>query len=163
MKRAKRHEPPARFEGWANFLRRPDGTFRPLPVVYEDRVGATEDCDPDEVTRPVVVTLRPYMTDAEVIDAVRADHLHANIADATIRRVHWDGATVDPGGSLFGPGPYLKVPADRQFNTRGDTERVTIRVYAPARLRRKLAAKWVGTPVALPPTKRLRRARADTA
>jgi hypothetical protein len=74
------------------------------------------------------------MTDAEVIAAIRKDHLKANIAEYESHyAVHWDRARVDPGGTIFGPGPYLKVPVSY-----GGDELV-IRVYPPARLRRRLA------------------------
>lgn len=72
------------------------------------------------------------MTDAEVIAAIRKCHLKANIADYEHDTVWWAGATVDRGGTIFGPGPYLKVPVTNQGIT------ITIRVYPPARLRRKL-------------------------
>lgn len=84
------------------------------------------------------------MTDADVIAAIRRQHLKANI-DHWQRLVgyeevvlRWDQATVDPGdgASLWGLGPYLHLPVDTA------DDRVMIRVYPPARLRRRLAAKW---------------------
>lgn len=83
------------------------------------------------------------MTDRDVIAAIRKTHLKANIDDATIVNHYWAEATVDPGGSLFGPGPYLKLPVD-QYHA-GGLDRVVIRVYPPARLRRRLAHVWKGT------------------
>ena len=83
------------------------------------------------------------MTDADVIAAIRANHLKANIAvierdpDAVI---YWDRASVDPGGTIFGPGPYLKVPILWPWFSSYETVR---RVYPPARLRRRLAKQWV--------------------
>lgn len=77
------------------------------------------------------------VTDAEVIAAIRQTHLKANIADFERDEtwsIHWDRATVDPGGTIFGEGPYLKVPVTTWVI---DDDRV-IRVYAPARLRRRL-------------------------
>lgn len=75
----------------------------------------------------------------EVIAAIRATHLTANI-DQFEREPdrwgapQWQDAWVDPGGTLFGPGPYLKVPI------RGGAWDGTVqRVYAPAPLRRRLA------------------------
>jgi hypothetical protein len=83
------------------------------------------------------------LTDAEVIAAIRADHLRANIAVPIYTRHYWDEATVDPGGSIFGPGPYVKLPVDMLIQAGSDaTERVVIRVYAPERLRRRLAKSW---------------------
>jgi hypothetical protein len=75
------------------------------------------------------------MSAQEIIAAIRQTHLKANIRhfenhpDAVI---HWDRAWVDPGGTIFGPGPYLKVPIT------WDGEDIVQRVYAPARLRRRL-------------------------
>lgn len=83
------------------------------------------------------------MSDAEVIDAIRRNHLKANISNPYYVRHHWKLAWVDPGGTIFGDGPYVKLPVDwleREGSRR--TARVTIRVYAPARLRRTLARKW---------------------
>jgi hypothetical protein len=73
------------------------------------------------------------VTDADVIAAIRKTHLKANIAHEHPRTHRWDRARVDPGGTIFGPGPYVKLPlADGR----------TIRVYPPARLQRRLAKKW---------------------
>ena len=76
----------------------------------------------------------------DVIDAIQRQHLQANIADEERAGsvIHWAQAHVDPGGTIFGPGPYLRGPV-----TRRDGEEIVIRVYAPARLRRQLAAHWV--------------------
>jgi hypothetical protein len=82
------------------------------------------------------------MTDAEVVAAIRAKHLKANI-DHFERdpefwgRPDWDRAWVDPGGTIFGSGPYLHVPI-----VGGDADGTQQRVYAPERLRRKLAKVW---------------------
>lgn len=83
------------------------------------------------------------MTDSEVIAAIRANHLKANI-DKFEREPEkwgtpdWGAAWVDPGGTIFGGGPYLKVPI------RGGEWNDTVqRVYAPARLQRQLARKWI--------------------
>ena len=81
------------------------------------------------------------MTDAEVIDAIRRNHLRANIDDFEDAGlpIHWDRAWVDPGGTVFGLGPYAKVPVSLS-----DTdEEIVIRVYAPERLRKRLAKKWI--------------------
>ena len=83
------------------------------------------------------------MTDQEVIAAIRQNHLKANIRDTAYVRHHWDEAWVDPGGTIFGAGPYVKLPVDWLIRDGSDeTERVVIRVYAPARLRRRLVQKW---------------------
>ena len=95
------------------------------------------------------------MTDADVIAAIRANHLKANIAGfetAPDWVVLWDAATVDPGGTVFGPGPYLHVPivgpvvAGYELLPRrpgqGWGNRIVVRVYPPARLRRRLAKLW---------------------
>lgn len=84
------------------------------------------------------------MTAADVIAAIRANHLKANIAQFEADpdywgRPDWERAWVDPGGSIFGPGPYVKVPI-----VGGDHDGTVHRVYAPARLRRQLARKWNG-------------------
>ena len=77
------------------------------------------------------------MTDAEVIAAIRRTHLQANIAEAErVGVASWLHARVDPGGTVFGPGPYLTVPV--LING----EWITVRVYPPARLRRRLARAW---------------------
>lgn len=84
------------------------------------------------------------MTDADVIAAIRANHLETNISNRYYVRHHWDRAWVDQGGTIFGPGPYVKLPVDLATNDEPNspTEEVTIRVYAPARLRRRLARLW---------------------
>ncbi len=85
---------------------------------------------------------RPF-TEADVIAAIRARHLKANIDSPYYVRHHWDRAWVDPGGTIFGEGPYVKLPVDWAIYgpERPETEEVTIRVYAPARLRRRLARR----------------------
>lgn len=88
------------------------------------------------------------MTDAEVIAAIRANHLQANISNPYYVRHYWDEAWVDPGGTMFGPGPYLRLPVDWAMDDSPNpkTERVVIRVYAPARLQRRLAKLWERKP-----------------
>ena len=78
------------------------------------------------------------MTDVDVINAIRRCHLQANISEWPEDQQHWHRAWVDPGAALFfRNGPYVKLPV-------GDgAEGVVIRVYAPERLRRRLAAQWV--------------------
>lgn len=77
------------------------------------------------------------MSTADVIRAIRRRHLKANIERISPRHVGWHLAWVDPGGTIFGPGPYLKVPI-----VGGEWKGTTQRVYAPARLRRQLAKNW---------------------
>lgn len=79
------------------------------------------------------------MTDQDVIAAIRRHHLKANIQHYAPETLHWDLAYVDKGGTIFGMGPYVKLPVD------WDGERVMIRVYPPARLQRQLAKKWKPT------------------
>ncbi len=75
------------------------------------------------------------MTDAEVIAAIQKCHLKANIQHVPSSRQRWSQAWLDLGGTIFGPGPYVKLPVGS-----GDA-RVVIRVYPPARLRRQLAKR----------------------
>lgn len=87
------------------------------------------------------------MTDAEVIEAIRANHLKANMdtiamAEQEGGRAAWERAWLDPGGTIFGSGPYLKVPIDG-----GAWNGTSHRVYPPARLRRQLAKQWKHVPV----------------
>lgn len=77
------------------------------------------------------------MTDIDVINAIRRCHLQANISEWPEEQQHWNLAWVDPGGSIFGDGPYVKLPVG------DDADGIVIRVYAPARLHRRLAAQWV--------------------
>jgi hypothetical protein len=91
------------------------------------------------------------MSDSEVIAAIRACHLKANIGwiEDMGRRpkhqngrpivIHWDQAWVDPGGTIFGHGPYLHVPITNYWS---EDEETVHRVYAPARLQRRLAKRW---------------------
>lgn len=87
------------------------------------------------------------LSDRDVIAAIRRCHLKANISQSVYVRHHWKLAHVDPGGTIFGPGPYVKLPVDWLVRTGSkETTRVTIRVYAPARLRRRLAKRWIPAP-----------------
>ena len=95
------------------------------------------------------------MTDADVIAAIRANHLKANIgwiedmgANPTHSTgapivLHWDRAWLDPGGTIFGSGPYVKLPITGYWGTHEET---THRVYPPARLQRRLAKHWSPSP-----------------
>lgn len=84
----------------------------------------------------------PTPAEIRAIAAIRANHLQANINDRCIRGQYWDRAWLDPGGTIFGPGPYVKLPVDWLVRKGSDeTAEVTIRVYPPARLRRKLAKR----------------------
>jgi hypothetical protein len=93
------------------------------------------------------------MSEKQVIAAIRANHLKANIGwinDKGRRprhssngypiRIHWKRAWLDPGGTVFGDGPYLHVPIKGYWGEPGETVH---RVYPPARLRRQLAKRWV--------------------
>lgn len=83
------------------------------------------------------------LTDADVLAAIRARHLKANIAghEQSARSVvHWEKAWVDPGGTIFGPGPYAKVPIS--FIDEDDGWSIVVRVYPPERLRKRLAKQW---------------------
>lgn len=83
------------------------------------------------------------MSDREVIDAIRARHLKANISNPYYVRHHWDRAWVDQGGTIFGPGPYVHLPVDWLIREGSDEcDEVTIRVYAPERLRKRLWKAW---------------------
>ena len=88
----------------------------------------------------------PREAEAEIIAAIRASHLKGSGVDGTERTVHWDRAYVDPGGTIFGPGPYLKVPITLLTESGQPIDEITVRVYAPARLRRKLAKLLPGLP-----------------
>lgn len=82
------------------------------------------------------------MTDAEVIAAIRATHLKANIADYEADEtwtIHWDQATVQSSDTIFGDAPYLRVPVTTWVI---DDPRV-VRVHAPARLLRRLRDAWL--------------------
>ena len=81
-------------------------------------------------------------TTADVIAAIRRSHLKANIDGFerdpdTCGAPQWDQAWIDPGGSIFGPGPYLKVPI-----VGGDWDGTVQRIYPTARLRRRLSKAW---------------------
>ena len=82
------------------------------------------------------------LTDQDVIAAIRANHLQANIVEferdpGLMGAPDWDHASVDIGGTVFGPGPYLHVPI---VGGAGDGTRQ--RVYAPERLRKRLLQQW---------------------
>lgn len=86
------------------------------------------------------------MSEQEVIAAIRANHLKANIDQferepEKLGTPQWDKAWVDPGGTIFGPGPYLKVPI-----VGGEWDGTVQRVYPPARLRRRLQALAAESP-----------------
>ena len=84
------------------------------------------------------------LTDADVIAAILRSHLKANIGrfeQESGAVIHWERAIIDHGGTSCGPGPYLKVPV--LSPSWGRSEELRHRVYAPARLRRRLAARWV--------------------
>lgn len=79
------------------------------------------------------------MTDAEVIQAIRRNHLKANIADFEKAgfEPQWQKAWIDRGETwVFGPGPYVKLPCRKGYAQR------VIRVYPPKRLRLKLRQQW---------------------
>jgi hypothetical protein len=88
--------------------------------------------DPVRDTRP--------MTDADVLAAIRANHIKANIAhyEAGQERavIHWDRAWLDGvGGSI-----YAKVPITSP--EWGDDDEIVVRVRPPARLLSRIAARW---------------------
>jgi hypothetical protein len=79
------------------------------------------------------------VTDAEVLDAIRANHLKANISVAEAEgRAHWDRAWIDRGGTIFGAGPYAKVPVSLMQDG-VVVDEIVVRVYPPERLRKRLA------------------------
>ncbi len=86
------------------------------------------------------------MSDAEVIAAIRKRHKRYNIRvwERHPRRgtVRWERASVDPGGTIFGPGPYLHVPITMNPVWYGCEDEIAVRVYPPERLRKKLAKQW---------------------
>ena len=85
------------------------------------------------------------LTNQEVVDVIHADHLQANIdcyeGHPERGAIQWDRAWVDRGGTIFGPGPYLHVPIILTEEWGGPDE-IQTRVYAPARLQRRLAEEW---------------------
>lgn len=85
-------------------------------------------------------TSREKLTDADIIAAIRNKHKRANLGYEKMDEftVQWDEAWVDPGGTIFGPGPYLKVPIHHKGKYY-----CAVRVYAPERLRRSLAERWI--------------------
>ena len=79
------------------------------------------------------------LTPQQIIAAIQQMHLKANIGvyeSNPFARIYWYEACIDPGGTIFGLGPYLKVPVTL------DGERTVHRVYPPERLRKRLAA-WL--------------------
>lgn len=87
------------------------------------------------------------MKDAEVLAAILASHLRANISayEGGINgaAIHWNRAYLDPGGVIFGPGPYAKVPITFPGDDPGWD--IVVRVYPPERLRKRLAKTWERT------------------
>ena len=102
------------------------------------------------------------MNDLEVIAAIRANHLKANIAELEKAgfEMQWEKAYLDHGGTISGPGPYVKLPCRLRYDTQDrelfarfgivlketDWDERVIRVYAPERLRKRLAAQWERVP-----------------
>jgi len=86
------------------------------------------------------------MSDAEVVAAIRHNHLKANISEfedhPEMGTLHWDKAWLDPGGTVFGLGPYVKLPITMNPEWYGCKDEIVIRVYAPERLRKRLARDW---------------------
>ena len=82
------------------------------------------------------------MSEKEIIAAIRTHHLRANIAKFEDDpqfwgRPLWSKAWLDAGGTIFGDGPYLHVPIKG-----GDLDGTVQRVYAPERLRKRLARAY---------------------
>jgi hypothetical protein len=48
------------------------------------------------------------------------------------RMPYWDRAYLDPGGTIWGPGPYLKLP----YGDGAPKWEAVTRVFVPSRLRR---------------------------
>lgn len=88
------------------------------------------------------------MNDAEVIAAIRARHLKANISGYEEGRIdnpvlHWEQAWLDPGGTAyFGPGPYVKLPITLRHDDGTHMDDIVIRVYPPKRLQERIAKHW---------------------
>lgn len=97
--------------------------------------------------RPGVSKGIPEDVRDKIVAAIRRRHLRGSGADPAVdREVHWDRAIVDPGGTfLFGPGPYLKVPISL-YDHGVVMDEITVRVYAPEPLRRKLAKLLPASP-----------------
>lgn len=87
----------------------------------------------------------PPLSDVEVIAAIRAMHLKSGIAAWEDRPdlQHWDRASLDPGGTIFGPGPYVKLPVSLLGPLGEVCDEVTIRVFPPKHLQRRLSRQWV--------------------
>ncbi len=83
------------------------------------------------------------LSDAEVLAAIRANHRKANISGYEARAdavIHWEQAWIDPGGVLWGSGPYAKVPIT--FKDEGPAWDIVVRVYPPEWLRKRLHKQW---------------------
>jgi len=90
----------------------------------------------------------PEDVSAEIVAAIRASHLKGSGVEGTDRIVHWDRAFVDPGGTIpFGLGPYAKVPITLLTENGQPIDEITVRVYPPERLRRRLAKLLPASPV----------------
>jgi hypothetical protein len=80
------------------------------------------------------------MTDQEVIEAVQLNALEwRHMVAGQIVWERWEEATVDPGGSLWGPGPYVKLPVDVVYED-GTEDLITVRVHPREWIRRILAS-----------------------
>lgn len=60
------------------------------------------------------------MTDADIIAAIKANHLRANVSwlEQAGGTLDWDRAVLDPGGTIFGPGPYAPPPDPKIIDAR---------------------------------------------
>lgn len=57
----------------------------------------------------------------------------------------WNDVSVDPGGSMWGPGPYLKVASTWHEGSGPADDQMRQRVYSPLGYpgdRRKIAGRW---------------------
>jgi hypothetical protein len=99
------------------------------------------------------------LCDREVLAAIRKSHYRAPYEkrsewDPKAPRLQWGAAWIDPGGVVFGLGPYAKVPVVEwneekgqwvPYGSRGEgaTGGVVVRVYPkPERLRQRLHDQW---------------------
>lgn len=81
------------------------------------------------------------LTSAEVLAIIREKHLKASLRWFHKQPgvvIHWDRAWLDPGGVIFGLGPYAKVPV-----TLTDNDQRVIRVHVAEPLRKRLARLWI--------------------